>query len=186
MKHIITILLTFLAISLSAQEQEKEVTQFMGIPVDETKSEMIQKLNAKGYKYNSITDLLEGKFNGQDVGIAVVTNNNKVYRIYVVDRYYLNETDIVIRFNTLCNQFENNSKYFGSLEQRIPDNDDIWREINIHNKRYEAVFYQTHFGDKLEDAINRPVWFMIREEYDKYKICMYYDNVYNQPNGEDL
>ena len=32
---------------------QKDVTQFLGIPVDGSKSEMIQKLKAKGYRYNS-------------------------------------------------------------------------------------------------------------------------------------
>ena len=30
------------------------------------------------------------------------------------------------------------------------------------------------------------VWFMINEEYGKYRIIMYYDNEYNHSNGEDL
>lgn len=55
---------------------QKEVTKFLGIPVDGYKSEMIQKLKAKGYKYNSTTDCLEGEFNGIDVGIMVVTNGD--------------------------------------------------------------------------------------------------------------
>ena len=34
--------------------------------------------------------------------------------------------------------------------------------------------------------INRKVWFRIYEDYGKYYIGIYYDNVYNAPNGEDL
>ena len=38
------------------------------------------------------------------------------------------------------------------------------------------------------DAIEKKsVWFTIKEEgYDKYKIIMFYDNEYNNANGEDL
>ena len=183
MKKMFLLLLLLASATVYAQ---KEVTKFLGIPVDGYKSEMIQKLKAKGYTYNSTTDCLEGEFNGRDVEIAVVTNNNKVYRIAVFDKNYLNETDIVIRFNTLCSQFENNSKYLGSSEQRIPDNDDISYEMNVHNKRYEAVFYQMHVDDEFEDVLNRQVWFMIGEQYGRYKILMYYDNVCNQANGDDL
>lgn len=166
---------------------QKEVTKFLGIPVDGYKSEMIQKLKAKGYKYNSTTDCLEGEFNGRDVEICVVTNNNKVYRIAVFDKNYSNETDIKIRFNTLCSQFENNSKYLGSKEQRILDNDDISYEMSVHNKRYEATFYQTYpDDDSFEDVLNRSVWFMIGEQYGRYKILLFYDNACNQANGDDL
>lgn len=183
MKRLLLMLLLVASTNVFAQ---KEVTKFLGIPVDGFKSEMIQKLKAKGYKYNSTRECLEGEFNGREVEIGVVTNNNKVYRIAVFDKHYSNETDIKIRFNTLCGQFENNSRYFGSKEQRISDNDDISYEISVHNKRYEAVFYQTYVDDEFEDVINRPVWFMISDYYGSYKILMYYDNVYNQANGDDL
>lgn len=184
MKKLLLMMLLFVSVTGFAQ---KEVTKFLGIPVDGYKSEMIQKLKAKGYKYNSTTDCLEGEFNGKEVQIMVVTNNNKVYRIAVFDKNYSNETDIKIRFNTLCSQFENNSKYLGSREQRISDNDDISYEISVKNKRYEAAFYQMHESDEtFDDVLNRSVWFMIGEDYGRYRILMYYDNVYNQANGDDL
>lgn len=105
MKRILLLLLLITSTSVFAQ---KEVTKFLGIPVDGYKTEMIQKLKAKGYTYNSTTDCLEGEFNGRDVEIAVVTNNNKVYRIFVADKYSVDESQIKIRFNNLCQQFSNN------------------------------------------------------------------------------
>ena len=65
---------------------QKNVTQFMGIPVDGTKSAMIQKLKAKGFSYNASTDQLSGQFNGRDVTLAIGTNKNKVSRIAVTDK----------------------------------------------------------------------------------------------------
>lgn len=44
-----------------------DMTQFLGIPVDGTKIDMIQKLKAKGFTYNATNDVLEGEFNGQNV-----------------------------------------------------------------------------------------------------------------------
>lgn len=178
------LLLLFASATVYAQ---KEVTKFLGIPVDGYKSEMIQKLKAKGYKYNSTTDCLEGEFNGREVEIGVVTNNNKVYRIAIIDKVSSNESDIRIRFNTLCSQFENNSKYFGSRDQKLPENDDISYEISVNNKRYQATYYQINVDDSsFEDAFNRQVWFMINDTYGRYQILMFYDNVYNQANGDDL
>ena len=132
-------LLLFASTSVFAQN---EVTRFLGIPVDGYKSEMIQKLKGKGFKYNSTKDCLEGEFNGYEVEISVVTNNNKVYRIALLDKYSLNESDIRIRFNNLCDQFENNSKYISSSEQEIPDNENISTQMTLYNKRYQAIFFQ--------------------------------------------
>ncbi len=73
---------------------QKDVTKFLGIPVDGTKSAMIQKLKAKGFTYNQRRDCLEGEFNGRTVYLHVVTNNNKVYRIMVKDAYGVDESAI--------------------------------------------------------------------------------------------
>lgn len=167
---------------------QREVTKFLGIPVDGYKSEMIQKLKAKGYKYDSTLDCLEGEFNGRDVIIGAVTNNNKVYRIAVFDKDYSDEADIKIRFNKLCRQFENNSKYVGDYGQLISESDDVSYEMSVHSKRYEAIYYQKNNSESETDAdtFNRVVWFMIDNSFGGYRILMYYDNVYNQANGDDL
>lgn len=151
MKRIISLVLTLtLYTSMYAQ---KDVTKFLGIPVDGTKSEMIQKLKAKGFTYNSVKDMLEGEFNGSEVQIAVVTNRNKVYRIYVADKYPRDETEIKIRFNKLCHQFENNDKYSGSKNQTISDDEDISYEILVNKKRYEAAFFQKTDEKLKEDFV---------------------------------
>ena len=200
---------------------QQDVTKFLGIPVDGSKSEMIQKLKAKGYTSSPLDkDVLVGEFNGADVNIHVVTNNNKVYRIMICDVNNIDERAIQIRFNRLCEQFVNNSKY-SSLpleEYMIPDDEDISYEITVHKKRYEAVFYQktdeTFMAKQIEAAFpqytkeqlanpseelrakivnfvtqyisKKAVWFMINERLGKYCITMYYDNEYNNANGEDL
>lgn len=141
MKRIFTFLLgLFLSISLFAQE---DVTKFLGIPIDGSKSEMRKKLEAKGFVWNSYKDCLEGEFNGKDVYVYLVTNNNKVYRIVVQDAVYCSEQQIKLRFNKLCSQFENNSKYTGfEVKQSIDDDEDISYEMFVHEKQYEAYYFQ--------------------------------------------
>ncbi len=181
-KHLLAlIVLTLLSTTVIAQN---DVTKFLGIPVDGYKQDMIQKLKAKGYTYDKYTDMLEGEFNGTDVMISVVTNNNKVYRIFISDAIPLSETDIKIRFNKLCEQFENNSKYVSLGDQTISDSEDIEYNITVNNKRYQASFCQRKESGTIN--MNSSVWFMIDEQYGKYKILMYYDNGLNQANGEDL
>lgn len=143
MKQILTLgLAMMLAFAASAQ---KNITKFMGIPIDGTKSAMIQKLKAKGFTYNAADDVLSGQFNGRSVNLHVVTNNNKVYRIMVADAVGTTESEIKIRFNTLCGQFKKNGKYvpqnmFG--EFTIGDDEDISYEITVNNKRFQAAYYQ--------------------------------------------
>lgn len=128
------------SISLFAQ---KDVTKFMGIPIDGFKPEMIQKLKEKGFVSSaSDKNILEGEFNGSQVTIHVVTTNNKVSRIGISDVNYVDETDIRIRFNRLCQQFKSNSKYTSLDDYTIPEDEDISYEMKVNNKRYEAVFYQ--------------------------------------------
>ncbi|WP_298073054.1 hypothetical protein [uncultured Bacteroides sp.] len=122
---------------------QKDVTKFMGIPVDGFKSEMIQKLKEKGFVSSaSDKNILEGEFNGAQVNVHVVTNNNKVYRIMLCDAHQMEETDIRIRFNNLCQQFKNNSNYVSFGDYEIADDEDIAYELTVHDKRYEAIFYQ--------------------------------------------
>ena len=220
------LVLSMLLICSAALFAENDVTKFLGIPVDGSKSEMIQKLKAKGFQYNSKLDLLEGEFNGRDVEISVVTNNNKVYRIMVIDKIGSSESDIKIRFNTLCQQFENNKKYVSFDDFILPEDENISYEMSINNKRYQASYFQqleindsisfaneailallskyteeqlanpteemrqefreATFSYMMDLYLKKSVWFMINERFGKYYIIMYYDNGYNQANGEDL
>ena len=85
MKRILTcLIMVFLVASMYAQ---KDVTTFLGIPVDGYKSEMKRKLIAKGYipKKSGNNEYLKGEYNGTDVHIFIATNNNKVYRIMLCD-----------------------------------------------------------------------------------------------------
>lgn len=144
-------MLLFVSMTATAQ---KEVTKFLSIPVDGTKSSMIQKLKAKGFKYNDRLDYLTGEFNGVSVRVYVVTNNNRVWRIMLQDLYPSSETDIKIRFNNLCRQFKKNEKYLMlSLLPEISDDEDISYKMTVENKRYEATFSQRIDLKKSEEEV---------------------------------
>lgn len=99
MKKKNSLLFILLMYSLTMLAQ-KDITKFMGIPVDGFKKDMIQKLKAKGFEYDNEIDLLTGEFNGEKVNIFVATQSNKVWRIVVADAIERNEHEIKIRFNT--------------------------------------------------------------------------------------
>lgn len=131
-KTIIFIILLAATISTFAQN---DITKFMGIPIDGYKSEMIRKLKEKGFVSTaSDKNVLEGEFNGKDVNVYVVTNNNKVWRIMLCDANTVGEADIKIRFNNLCEQFKNNRKYLSLDDYTIPEDEDISYEMTVHKK----------------------------------------------------
>lgn len=97
MKKILSLLILLL-LTCTIQAQ-KDVTTFLGIPVDGFKSEMRKKLIAKGFEPVTDQEFLKGEFNGTDVHVYIATNNNKVYRIMLCDANTQDEADIKIRFN---------------------------------------------------------------------------------------
>lgn len=192
-----------LTLTMTAMAQ-REVTKFLGIPVDGSKTEMIKKLKAKGFRPDpkKIRDLV-GDFNGREVYVSIVTHKNKVWRIALEDVVTSSESQIRIRFNNLCRQFSENPKYMSMTltDQAISEDEDISLQLALNKKQYEAGFIQIQFSEdrgtlasdtkneemSLNEYLNRVVWFTIKERsYGKYVIVMYYDNEYNKAKGEDL
>lgn len=184
MKKILSLaFLLMLSLSIFAQRQ---VTKFLGIPVDGSRTAMIQKLKAKGFTYNSYFDALEGQFNGKNVWIYVKTNNNKVWRIAVVYKNSYDKGQIKKQYNSLINQFANNPRYKVADAEELTDEDDIGHEVSINKKQYQATFYQLPDDENIE---NRDVWVTIIEdpnEFQEYNIYIFYDNKNNEANGDDL
>lgn len=176
-------LITFLFVlmTITAIAQESNTIKFLGIPVDGTKKEMISKLQAKGYEYDAYSDVLFGEFNGTNVNIVVQTVNNRVWRIGIGDaNMNSEEANIKIRYNRLFEQLLNNDKYEVYDGSTLEEKEDISYEMSVHKKRYDACFT---FKDK---SIHGLVWYMIEEQYGKYGIVMFYENLDNAANGDDL
>ena len=220
----IFLILTLVLLGIS--NAQKDVTQFLDIPVDGYKPEMIKKIKSRGFTIdNEIEDVLSGEFNGTQVYISILTNNNKVWRIAVWDENTTDETNIKIRFNKLIRQFSKNNRYREEEDSTlvgytIPKDEDISYEMSVNNKRYEAIFKQKSLKydslneeivkfeakdtlnddefkkytklliEKLGEEFNsryKQVWFMISEEaFDKYRIIIFYENLYNEADGSGL
>ena len=164
-KLLFSLLATLLTLSLYAQN---DVTTFLGIPVDGYKSEMRQKLIAKGFTPKKVgtNEYLEGEFNGTDVNIYIVTNNNKVYRIMVCDANTQDEANIKIRFNKLVNQFENNKRYTALNQYTNSDTEHISYEMLVHKKNFDALFYQNPDKEKVDTlALQHKIREQLLEKY---------------------
>ena len=154
MKRLLFIVLAMIA-TITSFAQQKDVTSFLGIPVDGTVLSMKQKLVSKGFvpKKVGTNEFLEGEFNGCNVNVYIRTNNNKVYRIMVADNNTVDEAQIKIRFNNLVSQFENNKRYISLDKYTLSDEEDISYEMTVHNKNYEAAFYQVPNMEKADTLV---------------------------------
>ena len=205
MKNIVLFILMMLPVAVFGQ---KDITTFLGIPVDGTKNAMISKLTQKGFKKaapGKTYDLI-GEFNGEDVQLTIVTYKNKVWRIMVSDKNPCSEIDVRIRFNRLVDQFSKSDKYvtanFMEADSYFLDEDeDISSGISLFHKirkfgeqrvlhadedvKNEAIKESLYY---FADIINKKsVWFMISGiGYNKYSINLYYDNEYNHTTDSDL
>lgn len=146
-----------MTISFASFAQNKDVTKFLGIPVDGTKTEMKQKLIAKGFVPKKMGDLewLEGEFNGTDVRVRIFTNKNKVYRILLADKNKVDEAQIKIRFNNFVSQFENNKRYIPLDKYTLSDEENISYEITVNKKNYDALFCQVPDEESLTLAAQK-------------------------------
>ena len=140
----------FMALLAVVMFAQKDVTTFLGIPVDGTKSEMKKKLISKGFEVVPGQEFLKGEFNGTDVQVYIGTNNNKVYRIMLCDADYRSEANIKVRFNKLIEQFKSNKRYMSLDDYTISDDVDISYEMNINNKEFGAIFYQNPDVEKID------------------------------------
>lgn len=194
----IAVLLIMMLSTLGAMAQ-KDVTKFLGIPVDGTKQEMISRLKEKGFTYDSELEFLKGEYNGRGVVVAIATNNGKVWRIFLNDDIGVGEAAIRGRYNELCRQFDANPRYVREYDDDYGDyylgeDEDISYQITVKAKQYEASYCQLPTGDIenmseeefVEIAGNKKVWFTISEYEGWYYISMFYDNLYNKAHGEDL
>lgn len=152
---------------------QKDVTTFLGIPVDGYKSEMRQKLIKKGFtpKRHGKDEYFEGEFNGTDVHVYIGTNNNKVYRIMVCDANTQNEANIKTRFNNLVSQFENNKRYTSLDQYSISEDEHISYEMLVNHKNYEAIFYQNPIIEKIDStAVLSKIREALLEKYTKEQL----------------
>lgn len=202
MKRILLVLLLLTASLAGCKQGDKEsdeqsdkqsnVTEFWGIPVEGSKSTMIEKLRRKNFVYDPFEDCLEGEFNGAEVRILIQTQNGRVWRLVVFDKASYNEDEIKTRYDNLCKQFSSSSKYSPISVDPLPESEERKSEYNAR-KEYQAIY--TQFPEK-EDSFNRTVWFTIsRQGFPSrlgkvtslgYSIVMYYENGFNKASGEDL
>ena len=154
MKRIILSFL-FVLMALAVLAQTDNTIKFLGIPVDGKKSEMVSALMKKGFVYDANRNAMVGKFNGVMSIVLISEKYGKVDRVIVSDDCATrDQADIRIRYNNLISQFEKLNDRYYTIEpnERIPDNENISREIRFHKKKYQAIFFYIPIQNNQELA----------------------------------
>jgi len=153
LRYFAAIALVCVAAVISAEE--KDVTTFLGIPVDGEKNEMRQKLLDKGFTpgYIGGEEILLGEFNGKKVYLLLMANNdNKVYAVSVTETDKYTMPQIIKRYNNLIMEFRQTGRYFERFENKfIPEDENIMYEMSVNGNKHYAFFYQ-----KLKNDIETP------------------------------
>ena len=164
---------------------QQDVTKFLGIPVDGSKSEMIQKLKAKGYTSSPLDkDVLVGEFNR----LCEQFVNNSKYSSLPLEEYMIPDDEDISyeitvhkkRYEAVFYQKTDETFMAKQIEAAFPQYTKEQLANPSEELRAEIVNFVTQYISK------KAVWFMINERLGKYCITMYYDNEYNNANGEDL
>lgn len=208
MRKIVISLLMLLTLSLSAQNNDN-VMKFMGIPIDGPKSEMIEKLNEKGFvpvqqeidlenaennviKYGGeLTGgrlrerdgeyFLHGYFDGKSCHLIIVSYNKKVYQIMVAFESPFDELNAKVQFNSYIEKLEEKYVNPTSFDFSIDLDCDLSNpfENNIH-----AIFTAKYDENDIPHGMVSME--MSHPRYKEYYILLRYYNGDNMPKGDDL
>ncbi len=206
MRKLVFTLLMLLTLSLNAQDN---VMKFMGIPIDGTKSEMIDKLQQKGFAPEQVEIDLEraeddyisvggeinegrirerdgeyfmhGYFDGKRSKVVISSYNNKVYQIMVLIEDAYNELNGKFQFNLYVEQL--NKKYTNPIDYDFSI--DLDRDLSVPYDNNIRAFFTAAY-----DEFNKPHGMVSLEmshpRYKEFYIAFRYYNADNMPNGDDL
>ncbi len=162
---------------------QRKVIEYMGIPIDGTKSEMIRKLQAKGGEYISAFDWVEMKNGNRTSYITINTYNDKVWRLVITPFGWptSDEAKVKAHYNDLCNMCEGPLYYPIREVLPISDEENIAYEMKVHNKKYSIACFSIPYdymelfwndrdsltSEQLNNITMRRCWSVIQLYEDK-------------------
>ena len=126
--------------------------------------------NGKYYYINQNDKIPED----EDISYEISVNNKQYSAEFIYNPLYGNDE---LR-NRLVNEAVEEIKL--SSEKKGITYEEFYSDKDLYNQLVSSV------TDKIIQMSKGSVWFKIFEHYGKYYIGLYYDNLLNAPNGEDL
>ena len=125
-------------------------------------------------KYRPMTDKEQTIPDDEHLSYEITVNKKR----YEAGFYQISQLDTVAIYN------ESKQSLLSKYTQEQLDNPT--EEISTKIQKAYITNKAMYDFQNILTAHNKSVWFMISEFAGKYYICMYYDNKYNQADGEDL
>ena len=149
--------------------------------------------------------------NTSDEGQIRIRFNNLIHQFENSNDkyYYINQNDKIPEDEDISYEISVNNKQYSAefIYNPLYGNDELRdrlvneavEEIKLSSEK-KGITYEEFYSDKdnydqlisslvglkIIQMSNSSVWFKIFEHYGKYYIGIYYDNLVNKPNGEDL
>ena len=196
-----TLLMLF---TLSLDAQENGVFKFMGIPIDGPKSEMISKLEEKGFAPEDVfidveraeNDVLnaggeinggtirendelygmKGQFDGRDCTLMILSYHRKVYKIVVaIKDSYKKKLEAFFLFND----------YAEKLQKKYYSENNLYKPLDYSGElELDADYFNMFFDSQRMGGVVLHITYPSANM--EYHIVLEYVNADNMPNGEDL
>lgn len=185
MKRLLTVILMLFATVSYAQE----TVDIMGIPIDGSFSEIVSKLEEKGFQKTDKPGILKGIIDDKPVQLDVRISRAKVYEI---DVRYLVEDDhaqIVQCINGLVSKFRDNPKYKEVQSEMITEDDLTESKLKKEYLGYFAYFTQIGANGYVAIGLNRLNYLLGEnngnppEKDFQLWVQVKYVNAANSPNG---
>ncbi len=202
MRKLVFTLLMLMTLSMSAQNDN--VIKFMGIPIDGSKSEMISKLEEKGFvtvegirriedaekelerlggeitggkmRENDKEYFMNGYFDGKQCTLVIIAYKSKVYKMVVAfEDSYTNKIHAFTSFNYYAEKLQN--KYY--------DENNFYKPLDYSDElKLDADYFNMFFDREKMGGVTLHITYP--KSNMEYHIILDYLNANNMPNGEDL
>lgn len=177
---------------------------YVSFPKTSSESDIKNDFNTLLRQFNRNSKYIDLSFNQEipnteDISYEITVNNKR----YQASFSYLDpDQDQALFIDKLCNELSRNfsgeqvalmraslnNALNQSEENQKASIDEALQEFSekLNSNPEEMILYIANILEAWKNIADGDVWFMIHEHYGQYNIGLYYDNLHNRANGEDL
>ena len=177
---------------------------YVSFPTTRSESDTRTDFNTLLRQFNKSGKYIDLSFNEEipsteDISYEITCNNKRYQASFC---YFDPDQDQALFIDKLCDELSNSfsgeqvalmrASLNESLKQSSGDQnssiDDALQDFfdKLSSNPDEMILYISKILDAWKNIADGDVWFMIHEHYGQYNIGLYYDNLHNKANGEDL
>ena len=179
-RNILIILSLILTLTAAAQT---DVTTFMNVPVNGTRTSMVRKLLKAGLK-KAGKDLLLEDVDGKSFIVTLQTNGKEVCRVTMTPTRGTGDVFLAVQmYNTLIECYRRDCGYCEKEYNR-----EALMADSLNWKRYikQGMYYAEFFQAADPQMYVKRVSFRLTEKNGEYCIERRYDNIYKIPNNNQI